>query len=74
MSIYRSYTHDLRAGDKALKEDGLKPKEHNLMLMNALENLMCGHSELIELIEGKGFEFSHGADGRIKDFYKAKTK
>lgn len=70
MSIYRHYTHDLRMGDKALKETDLKPEAHRLMLQNALENVMNEYANILEMLDNEGFEFSHGAEGQISKVFK----
>ena len=69
MSIYRHYTHELRMADKALKED-MPAEKHNLVLLNALENLACEYSRLLETLEGQGVEFSHGLNGQISAIVK----
>ena len=57
---------------KALKDTELSDEKRIKALENSLENIINEYADLIELVEGKGNEFSHGMGGQICDYFKVK--
>jgi len=56
----------------AMEETDLTDKAHNTKLMNSLENVINEYAEFLEMLDDKGFDFSHGAGGQISNIYKRK--